>query len=134
YKGCVTGPDLAVCSFEPGETRPEEQPAPQTPMPTPTGTGTPESVPTPATPEGGEAPTASILLVDDNDLMGPTDTVEADIYLQVLTQMGYQPVLWTTSGQGIPTSAQMGAYKWVIWSSGGYENGGPGLNALDAML
>ncbi|HXF63398.1 MAG TPA: hypothetical protein VNK95_17345 [Caldilineaceae bacterium] len=134
YSGCVTGPDLAVCSFEPGETMPVEPPATQTPAPTPTGAGTPSSVPAPATPEGGEAPTASILLVDDNDLMGPTDTVEADIYLQVLTQLGYQPVLWTTSGQGIPTAAELGAYRWVIWSSGGYENGGPGLNALDAML
>jgi hypothetical protein len=25
-------------------------------------------------------------------------------------------------------------YRWVIWSSGGYDNGGPGVNDLDVLL
>jgi hypothetical protein len=74
------------------------------------------------------------LIVDDNDMVNPNDPSEADIYLQVLTQQAYQPVLWTTGSQGTPSAEEMGKYKWVIWSSGGYENGGPGLGDLDAML
>jgi hypothetical protein len=110
-----------------------EQPTPAaTPAITPDATVMPVETPTP---DGADpAETNSILLVDDNDLVSPNDPVEADVYLQVLTQMGYQPTLWATSGQGIPSVGELGRYDWVIWSSGGYENGGPGLDALDAML
>lgn len=36
--------------------------------------------------------------------------------------------------KGAPTIDELGNHKWVIWSSGGYENGGPGVSDLDLLL
>ncbi|RIK54460.1 MAG: hypothetical protein DCC57_06775 [Chloroflexi bacterium] len=126
YNGCVTGRDLAICSFAEGE-------APPTPAPTPPA-GEPLPLPGTPTPQAEGQATNAILVVDDNDLVSPDDASEADVYLQVLTQMGHQPILWSTTTQGTPPVEELREYKWVIWSSGGYENGGPGVNDLDAML
>lgn len=129
YDGCVTGRDLAICSFAEGEA----PPAPVTPLPTPPAG---ETVPLPGTPtpQGEGQATNAILVVDDNDLVNPEDPSEADIYLQALTQLGHQPILWSTATQGTPPIEELREYRWVVWSSGGYENGGPGVNDLDAML
>lgn len=129
YSGCVTGPDLAVCSFAEGEAPPSET----TPVPTPTGVETPQAAPA-LTPSGDGQAAGTILVVDDDAAVGPDDVGEADVYLQALTQVGYQPVLWSTASQGTPATSEMSKYNWVIWSSGGYENGGPGIDDLDAML
>jgi hypothetical protein len=129
YSGCVTGRDLAICSFAEGEA----PPVPVTPAPTPPA-GEPLPLPGTPTPQADGQATNAILVVDDNDLVNPEDPSEADSYLQVLAQMGHQPILWSTATQGTPPVEEMREYHWVIWSSGGYENGGPGLDDLDAML
>jgi hypothetical protein len=74
------------------------------------------------------------LIVDDNDSANPNDTSEADTYLLALTQAGYTPTLWSTADQDLPSIEELGQYRWVIWSSGGYESGGPGVNDLDVLL
>jgi hypothetical protein len=84
----------------------------------------------PSAPEAG----ASILIVDDNDTANPNETSEADTYLLALTQAGYAPALWVTADQDAPAIDELEKYRWVIWSSGGYENGGPGVNDLDVLL
>ncbi len=132
YSGCVQGKDLAICSFAEGEA----PPAPMTPMPTPVGDEMSALPVTPMPQDNGE-PASPILVVDDDDQMIPDDpneVNEADIYLQALAQVGHQPVLWATSSQGTPPIDELSRYQWVIWSSGGYENGGPGVGDLDAML
>jgi hypothetical protein len=133
FADCLTGPDLVVCSFEgsPEETPSTATPSAQTtasPTPTALATGTP--MPTPGTPQAS----SQILIVDDNDTANPNDPSEADTYLMALTQGGYKPDLWVTRDQGIPTINDVMRYRWVIWSSGGYENGGPGVNDLDVLL
>ena len=125
YTGCVTGPDQVVCSFDGG---PVAEAASPTPTPTPTVEPTAEAT--------AAATTAvnQILVVDDNDMAGPNDTSEADTYLLALTQMGYSPILWSTNSQNIPPAVELAKYRWVIWSSGGYENGGPGIDDLEGLL
>ncbi len=125
YEGCVKGPDLVVCSYEGAP----EPPTGATPAATPAPA--PETTPTPA---AAVLPAATILVVDDDDMANPNDVSEADTYLAALAQAGYQPALWATLSQGTPSIAELSKYKWVIWSSGEYENGGPGLQDLDAML
>lgn len=136
YTGCVTGPDLIVCSFE-GSPAPTPVPTPAqeaAPTPTPTAaTGEATAVPQPEV-EPSEPGASSILVVDDNDSASPEEANEADTYLQALTQLGHMPVLWTTGAQGVPSIDELGKYQWVIWSSGGYENGGPTLGDLDPLL
>jgi hypothetical protein len=127
YSGCVTGPDQAICSFE-GSVE-AEPPAPPQATAQPPITAGPEPS---ATPEPTVGP--MILIVDDNETAAPTDTSEADTYLQAMTQLGYAPTLWTTAEQNLPSLSELQAYQWVIWSSGGYENGGPSVNDLDVML
>jgi hypothetical protein len=134
YGGCVTSADLAVCSFEDdGDARGVSagDHAMATPNPAVTVV-VPETPVTPPTP--GEPSSVKILIVDDDDLVGADETSEADLYLQVLAQMGRQPDLWSTAANGIPTAADLQPYRWVIWSSGGYEAGGPALIDLDAIL
>jgi hypothetical protein len=126
YDGCVKGIDLVVCSYE-GAPEPPPGAAPGAATPTPSADITP-------TPDAEAEPSAAILIVDDNDMANPNDASEADTYLAALAQAGYQPALWATLSQGPPGIAELSQYKWVIWSSGGYENGGPGLADLDAML
>jgi hypothetical protein len=101
-----------------------------------TATSTPEVSPdaTPTPTPGSPQASATILVVDDNDTANPNDPSEADTYLLALTQGGYSPALWVTADQGAPTIDELEKYKWVIWSSGGYENGGPGVNDLDVLL
>lgn len=129
YDGCVKGADLVVCSYE-GAPEPSASAAADTATPSPAA---PAGIPTP-TPAAADEPSASILIVDDNDMANPNDASEADTYLTALAQAGFQPALWATLSQGTPTITELSKYKWVIWSSGGYENGGPGLADLDAML
>ncbi len=129
YDGCVKGADLVVCSYEGAP----EPPASAAGTATPTPAAAPEGLATP-TPAAAAEPSTSILIVDDNDMANPNDASEADTYLTALAQAGFQPALWATLSQGTPAIAELGKYKWVIWSSGGYENGGPGLADLDAML
>jgi hypothetical protein len=74
------------------------------------------------------------LVVDDNDTANPNDPSEADTYLIALTQAGYAPDLWVTADQDAPPVEKVLSYQWVIWSSGGYENGGPGVSDLDILL
>ena len=64
----------------------------------------------------------------------PSDTSEADTYLMALTQAGYAPNLWVTASQDTPPIEEVSKYRWVIWSSAGYENGGPSVNDLDVLL
>ena len=126
----MKGADLVVCSYEGApEPSPSEAPAEATPTPT----AAPAENPTP-TPSAAVQPSTSILVIDDNDMANPNSLSEADTYLAALAQAGFQPALWTTLTQGTPSVAELGKYKWVIWSSGEYENGGPGLQDLDAML
>lgn len=62
----------------------------------------------------------SILLVDDNEAAGEGELSEADRYLQTLIAAGYAPDLWTTADQKTPTSDNLTAYDWVIWSNAAY--------------
>jgi hypothetical protein len=137
YTGCLTGADLVVCSFEGSPEVEEITPLPPaqatvTTMPeAPPAEGTPTPAPsTPGSPQAG----ASILIVDDNDTANPNDQSEADTYLLALTQGGFSPALWVTGDQGSPTIEDLSTYRWVIWSSGGYENGGPSVNDLEVLL
>ncbi len=127
YSGCVTGPDQVICSFE-GSPEPEPQATVQ-PTAAASVAPVPESTTTP-TPKLGPM----ILIVDDNDTAGPADISEADTYLQAMTQLGYSPTLWSTAAQNLPPLNELQKYQWVIWSSGGYENGGPSVNDLEVML
>jgi hypothetical protein len=133
YTGCLTGSDLVVCSFEggaeptPAATTASAQPtATETPTPSPDAT----PAPTPSSPESSH----SVLVIDDNDNANPNDTSEADTYLLALAQLGFAPALWVTSEQDTPPIEKLEEYEWVIWSSAGYENGGPGVNDLDVLL
>lgn len=135
YTGCLTGEDQVVCSFEGSpEPTPESVPA-QATVVSPASPPAPESpgdIPTPA--PAGPQVDAAILIVDDNDTANPNDGSEADTYLMALTQLGYMPTLWTTADQGVPPAEELENYRWVIWSSGNYENGGPSVNDLDVLL
>ncbi len=132
YDGCVTSADLAVCSGPTGEMPPATvQDGTATPAPAASETAPAPITPSPA-PNGDKS--ARVLVIDDNDVMSPDEVSEADIYLQALIQAGISPALWTTAGDGIPTGDDLLAYEWVIWSSGGYESGGPGLADLDGLL
>ncbi len=146
YTGCLTGADLVVCSFE-GSSETASTSAPPQPNATPTAavpsdatpTSTPMSpepvIPEPVNPEPVHPEVnTSILVVDDNDTANPNNPNEADIYLLALTQAGYTPSLWVTADQDAPPIEELSKYRWVIWSSGGYENGGPGVNDLDVLL
>ncbi len=132
YSDCVTGPDQAICSF-----RPKLAVTPDRRVPAPvagtTETPTPPA-PAAATPVPGGEEDITILLVDDNDQAAADEVSEADLYLQVLTRLGYQPDLWSTASQGLLEPADLLGYTWVIWSSGGYANGGPGVPDLDGLL
>jgi hypothetical protein len=130
YSGCLTGADLVVCSFE-GSPEPEPVAA-QTSAPPAPAAPVPQATPT-STPGVPEAQT-QILIVDDNDMANPNNPSEADTYLMALTQAGHAPTLWVTADQSAPPIAELSKYRWVIWSSGGYENGGPGVNDLDVLL
>jgi hypothetical protein len=139
YTGCLTGADLVVCSFE-GSPEPAA-PSGVTPQPTvmptsPGGPSVPEVPGATPSPEPTTSPQAStsILIVDDNDATNPNDSSEADTYLMALTQQGYTPTLWSTADQELPSLEEMQKYRWVIWSSGNYENGGPGVSDLDLLL
>ncbi|MCC9076877.1 hypothetical protein FKZ61_012250 [Litorilinea aerophila] len=131
YSDCVTGPDQAICSFRPklavtpDGTITREKAVTKTPTPPAPAAATP-------VPDGEEGIT--ILLVDDNDQAAADEVSEADLYLQALTQLGYQPDLWSTASQGLLEPADLLGYTWVIWSSGGYANGGPGVPDLDGLL
>ena len=142
YEGCVTSQDLAVCSFDgtqdekametPSNVKPDGSASVDvTPhasdVITPTTTPEPES-------NGDHRDSMSILVVDDDDTVGAGEPSEADTYLQVLTQMAYQPSLWSTAASGSPTLDELSKYTWVIWSSAGYESGGPNLADLDPLL
>jgi hypothetical protein len=134
YTGCLTGADLVVCSFEGSpEPTPVTAPAQSTvvPLPAPDGVPSPDATPSPQ-PSSPEA-SSGILIVDDNDSANPNDASEADTYLLALTQAGYTPTLWSTADQELPPSEEVLKYRWVIWSSGGYENGGPGVNDLEVL-
>lgn len=128
YRGCLTGPDLAVCSYE---GSPEPTPVAPTATPTPEASATPAPSSAPA-----ESPAAAarILIVDDNDNAQPGEAAEADAYLLGLTVLGYRPDLWSTDSQGVPPVSELMKYQWVVWSSAGYENGGPSLPDLDPVL
>ena len=145
FSGCMTSADLAVCSGPSGGSSngasngstPSLPGAGETAIPTP-----PLPIPVPITPIAPATPvpgpggdkTAVVLVVDDNDVIADGEVSEADIYLQVLIQEGLGPTLWTTAENGVPALADLEGYKWVIWSSGGYESGGPSLGDLDALL
>ncbi len=132
YGGCVTSADLAVCSGPTGEMSPAAvQDGTVTPAPAASETAPAPVTPSPA-PNGAKA--ARVLVVDDNDVTSPDEISEADVYLQALIQAGISPALWTTAGDGVPAGEDLQPYEWVIWSSGGYESGGPGLADLDALL
>lgn len=131
YTGCLTGADLIVCSFE-GSPEPEEEAAPAQATAVATAESAAEATPT-AMPSAPQA-NSTILIVDDNDMANPNNPSEADTYLLALTQAGYAPSLWVTADQGAPTIDELSRHKWVIWSSGGYENGGPGVSDLDVLL
>lgn len=125
YRGCLTGPDLAVCSYE---GAPDPTPTPARSTPTPEAGATPTPMATSAVSE------VAILVVDDNDRAAPSELAEADTYLLGLSVLGYRPILWSTDSQGVPPASELRKYRWVIWSSAGYENGGPSLADLDAIL
>jgi hypothetical protein len=141
YAGCIVSSDLAICSSASKEettkaddkakgdksdkTEKDEKNA--------SGAATPEATPT-AKPAGEDGQKVSILVIDNNDLAGDSEVSEADRYLQGLTQAGYQPDLWTTASKGTPALDDLKEYRWVIWSDGGYESGGPSLADLDAIL
>ncbi len=131
YDGCVTSADLAVCSGPSGEMSPVVENGTATPSPAASETAPASVTPSPA-PDGDKA--ARVLVIDDNDITSPDEVSEADIYLQALIQANISPALWTTAGDGIPTGDDLLSYEWVIWSSGGYESGGPGLADLDGLL
>ena len=135
YTGCVTGPDQVVCSFEGSPVVETASPTP-TPTPTHTAAAPTASAPTATAPTAADPAAAAnqILVVDDNDMAGPNDSSEADAYLLALAQMGHSPVLWSTGSQNIPPATELAKYRWVIWSSGGYENGGPGIDDLEGLL
>jgi hypothetical protein len=67
-------------------------------------------------------------------MANPNDPSEADTYISGLTKAGYSPKLWLTADQDTPPASELHKYRWVIWSSGGYENGGPGVSDLDPLL
>ncbi len=137
YTGCVTGSDIVICSYEGGKesasgTSVSTTKTKATPAPTPTTTGAAAGTSTPEA--GGNQGTNAILVIDDNKSAAANETSEADMYIQFLTQLSYQPALWNTAQEGAPTAVKLANYKWVIWSAGGYEAGGPGLGDLDALL
>ncbi|MCC6455486.1 MAG: hypothetical protein IT328_11120 [Caldilineaceae bacterium] len=134
YTGCLTGADLVVCSFEGSpEPTPMAAPAQSTTVPSPSTEGTPAPDATPAPGPSSPEGSSSILIVDDNDNANPNDASEADTYLLALTQAGYSPTLWSTADQDLPPTEEVLKYRWVIWSSGGYENGGPGVSDLEVL-
>lgn len=133
YAGCVTSPDMAVCSGPEGEgVSREETPSSAAEA---TETPAPPQLPTEApAPKPGGQEGALVLVVDDNDVTSAGEISEADTYLQALIQAGIGPTLWTTASDGVPKLDDLVGYEWVIWSSGGYESGGPSLADLEGLM
>ncbi len=134
YTGCLTGEDQVVCSFEGSpeitQTISSMQQSPVAP-PSLSATSTPAPTsPQPTSPQANQ----SILIVDDNDAASAGESSEADTYLMALTQMGHSPTLWSTASQNLPPLEELSKHRWVIWSSGDYENGGPSISDLDVLL
>ena len=129
FDGCITSVDLAVCSTPSGASEKADTAGGSAVFKAPTM----EAVEKP-TPIAHEPRDKLVMVIDDNDVTSPGETSEADIYIKVLAGEGYGPTLWTTAADGIPKLGDLTGYDWVIWSSGGYESGGPGLADLDSLL
>jgi hypothetical protein len=84
-------------------------------------------------PGGDKDETFTILIVDDNQTSGEGEESEADRFLRVLGEAGYRPDLWTTAEQKTPTSDQIHAYQWVIWSNAGYAEGSIDPDELELL-
>lgn len=147
YEGCVTEADVAICAYAGGSWGSNATPTPAahatavpamlpvpgvTPMPG--TTPPPDFTVTPTASTTPDAQEAAILLIDDNDAVGAEEVSEVDIYLQALVGIGQQPTLWKTVDDGIPSADTLKQYRWVIWSSAGYESGGPSLADLDPLF
>jgi hypothetical protein len=133
YTGCLTGEDQVVCSFEGSPEITPTVSSTQSPVAPPSLGATSTPVPTSPQPTSPQA-NQSILIVDDNDAASAGESSEADTYLMALTQMGHSPTLWSTASQDLPSLEELSKHRWVIWSSGDYENGGPSISDLDVLL
>jgi hypothetical protein len=150
FGDCILEAERAICPFR---TRPGAYAADGaeaggttafTPTPSPTPIGPVPEVPsTPSAPQTPEpdpdsepdaVPPNTILVVDDNDMRATGESSEADAYVDVLSSLGYTPDRWDIASDGRPDAASLNEYRWVIWSSGGYENGGPTVNDLDPLF
>jgi hypothetical protein len=129
FAGCISSADLAICSNPSGASNNADTAGGSAAFKVPTPDA--DEKPTPEVHTPGEK---LVMVIDDNDLTTPGETSEADIYIKVLAGEGYGPTLWTTAADGIPKLEDLTGYDWVVWSSGGYESGGPGLADLDPLL
>src|SRR5690606_32473509 len=84
---------------------------------------------------GGEEDDSSfaVLLIDDNENAGETETSEADAYLQGLLAAGYTPDLWATNDQGAPGLDDIRAYDWVVWSNAAYAESTIDLDIIEML-
>ena len=129
--GCLIEGELTICPVIAGE---EAAPAPSAASDAEESTAPPlPSKEAPPAPKGDGSAAGSILLVDDNLDAKEGEKSEAAIYLTVLTAAGYQVDLWLTGDQGVPDSAKLGEYGWVIWSDAGYDASGIEGESLRAI-
>ena len=144
FSACVQEDGLAICPYQRVRATPTRE-ATKTPeskdkTPTPADEATDEapgeSTPTPTASatagDGGDS--REILVIDDNDNAAEGEDSEADFYLRALGSQGYEPDLWSISDKGLPKASDLNGYRWVIWSSGGYESGGPTVEDLDPIF
>ena len=103
---------------------------------TPDG-GTPEATaeatPTPDTDPGGSSD-AQILIIDDDDEVADDESSEAEFYQSKLADQGLTASIWSIAEKQLPSSEVLNRYKWVIWSAGGYAEGGPNVADLDPLF
>ncbi len=129
FDGCVTDVNIAVCSNPEGKSKPTEA-------------SSSDATPTPTA--GDEADTSDsalqdnstvlVMVIDDNDEAQPDEEPEYTFYVDFLAEQGFGPTLWRIAEDGPPVTADLEGYDWVIWSAGGYEASGPGINDLQALM
>lgn len=144
FATCIQEEGLAICPYQrvratptrEATKTPESKATSATPSTEAASEATSESTPTPTPSATAEAKGASkqILVIDDNDDTAEGEDSEADFYLRVLGSLGYEPDLWSLNDKGLPKASDLNTYRWVIWSSGGYESGGPTVDDLDPIF
>jgi hypothetical protein len=130
YADCLTYPDLILCPVD-GEQTADDENGDEKYLPP-----EPSDLPSLDDGETDQIPTrtSNVLLIDDDALAQIDEISEGDIYFSALLDAGYFPDLWYTSLDGIPDSADISGYDWVIWSAGEYAENSFGLSELETLV